>query len=258
MNPMLNIAVQAIRKAGNFIIKQYEIFDKKNVNSDYIYNFVYNIHKESNHIITTTIKKFYPMHKVITTQDIFSCQKKYNNQIYWIIDSIDNEVNFIKQFPFFALSIAVILKAKIEIGVIYDPIHNELFSACRGKGAQLNGYRMRVSTTKSLRGSLLVISYSYKQAHIIINFLKNLCGQYANFRYTGAIALDLAYIAAGRIDGCFATLSQKNNTLTSGVLIIQESGGLITDFTGSNNYISTGNIIAGNPKITKTILSFIA
>lgn len=259
MNPMLNIAIQAIRKAGNFIIKQYEIFNKKNINSDYIRNFIHNTHKESNSIITSIIQKFYPLHTVITAYNKNPSSEKiqYANTTCWIIDSIDNDINFIKQFPFFTLSIAVKLRNHTEIGVIYDPIHNELFSACRGKGAQLNGYRIRVGTSKKLRGSILALSCSYNQQDTIINFLKKLCNQYIYFRCTGTIILDLAYIAVGRIDGCFSTSLQKNYKLSSSALIIQESGGLITDFNGSNNYISTGHIIAGNPKIVKILLSII-
>lgn len=257
MNPMLNIAIQAARKAGNFIIKQYELFNIKNINANYIYDFIYKTHKKSNHIITTIIKKFYPLHTIITTHNKYLSQNKYKNTTCWIIDSINNDINFVKQFPFFAISIAISLKEHIEVGVIYDPIHNELFSACRGRGAQLNGYRIRVSTTKNLRGSILAISCSYKQQHIIINFLKKLCNQHVYFRYTGAVALDLAYVAVGRIDGCYAISLKKSNKLASGALIIQESGGLITDFSGSNNYISEGNIIAGNPKITNILLSII-
>lgn len=257
MNPILNIAIQAVRKAGNFIIKQYELFNKKHINTNYIYNFIHKTHKNSNYIIATIIKKFYPLHTIITTYNKNYIHYECNNTTCWIIDSIDNNINYIKQLPFFTLSIAIIFKNNIEIGVIYDPIHNELFSACRGQGAQLNGYKIRVSTTKNLRGSVLAISCSYKKQHIIIDLLKKLCNQHAHFRCTGVITLDLAYVAVGRIDGCFAISSHKNNKLASGSLIIQESGGLVTDFTGSNNYISKGNIIAGNPKINKILLSII-
>lgn len=258
MNPMLNIAIQAIRKAGSFIIKKYEFFNNKNINPDHKNNVIHNIHKESNSIITTIIKKFYPLHTIILSYEKYNTYYKYKNTTYWIIDSIGNDINYLKQFPFFALSIAVIFKNNTEIGVIYDPIHNELFSACRGRGAQLNGYRMRVSTAKNLYGSILAISCSYDQQHIIIDFLKKLCNQYIEFRYTGVIALDLAYVAVGRVDGFFATsLQTNNNKLFSGALIIQESGGLITNFKGSNNYYNTGNIIAGNAKITKILLSII-
>lgn len=258
MNPMLNIAIQAARKAGNFIIKQYELFNKKNINSEYIYNFIYKTHKTSDQIIINTIQKFYPLHAVITTYDKYLTPQKieYNtNTTCWIINSIDNNINFVKQFPFLTLSIAVKFKNNIEIGVIYDPIHNELFSACRGRGAQLNGYKIRVGIAKTLNGSMLAISCIHKQQHVIINVLKKLNNQYTHFRYTGAIILDLAYVASGRIDGCLAVAPKNYQKLSSAALIIQESGGLITDFTGSSNYISKGNIIAGNPKINKILLS---
>lgn len=258
MNPMLNVAIQAVRKAGNFIIKQYEIFNKKNINTNYIYNFIHNTYTESNYIITTIIKKFYPLHTIITTYNNTHSfqQNKYQNTTHWIIDPIGNNINFIKQFPFFTVSIAVILKNHTEIGVIYDPIHNELFSACRGNGAQLNGYKIRVNTTtQKLYKSILAIHCPPEEQYKIVDFLKKLYHQNINFRDTGIIILDLAYIAVGRIDGCFAISTKKNHKLSIGALILQESGGLITDFTGSNNYIAEGNIIAGNPRINKMLIS---
>lgn len=259
MNPMLNIAIQASRKAGNFIIKQYEIFNKKNINSNYIHNFIHKTYQETHYIVTTIIKKFYPLHTIITTHNNTHPvhDDKYKNTTYWIMDTIGNNINFIKQFPFFATSIAVKSKNNIKIGVIYDPIHNELFSACRGEGAQLNGYKIRVNTNKNLHGSILAIHCSHTKQNIIIDFLKKLCNQHVNFRYTGILTLDVAYIAAGRVDGCFAMSFKKNNQLTSSALILQEAGGIITDFSGSNNYIADGNIIAGNPAITKILLSII-
>ncbi|WP_284150755.1 inositol monophosphatase family protein [Blochmannia endosymbiont of Camponotus sp. C-003] len=151
MHPMLNIAIQAIRRAGNFVVKQYELFDKHSIQLNYINNLIYKINKESYNIITTIIQKFYPLHTVVNAWNNHNVNDvNYKEDIYWVIVAIDNDVNFIKQFPFFALSISVFIKGHIEIGVIYDPIHNELFSACRGKGAYLNDYRIRVGTVNNL------------------------------------------------------------------------------------------------------------
>ncbi|URJ26269.1 inositol monophosphatase family protein [Blochmannia endosymbiont of Camponotus modoc] len=261
MHPMLNIAIQAIRRAGNFVVKQYELFDKNSVQSNHINNLISKINKESYYIITAIIRKFYPLHTVINTwnaRDIndVSCKES----VFWIIGAIDNDINFIKQFPFFALSISVFIKGHIEIGVIYDPIHNELFSACRGKGAHLNGYRIRVGTAKSLHRAIIAISCSYEQQHMTINLLSKFSNKCAYFRYTGSTILDLAYVAVGRVDGCVSIFFKKNNytnKLASGFLIIRESGGLIIDFTGTDNYLLSGNIIAGNVRIIRTILSII-
>lgn len=271
MHPMLNVAIQAIRKSGNFIIKQYEFLDRHytQLSSDHIKTLLSKIHIESNHIITKIIKKFYPLHIIINIQDYSNTPKLQNDNIYWIIESIDSNINFIKQFPFFALSIAVKHQEHIEIGVIYDPIHNELFSACRGKGAQFNGYRIRPHYHKNILKafnkiilSIINIQVTYHLNSNIFNALDNLKKTYniiIDFRYTGSLMLDLAYVAMSRIDGCFINSYQKTMRLDSSILIIRESGGFITDFNGNGiyNYHFSKQIMTGNPKIVKLIAPII-
>lgn len=261
---MLNVAIQAIRKAGNFIIKQYEFLSRTHAtsSSDHINVIIAKIHDKSNYIIATIIKKFYPSHTINIERNNIIHNKKHNNNVHWIIESIDNNVNFIRQFPFFALSIAIQFNERIEIGVIYDPVHNELFSACRGKGAQCNGYRIRLNNnfTKNLTNAILAISCAHLQYDTTaIHLIHKLHQQYTSisFRYTGSIALDLAYTAIGRIDGCYIITLKHTNKLASGILIVQESGGLITDIFGNsiNNHDIPGTIIAGHSKIIKIVSS---
>lgn len=264
--PILNIAIQAIKKAGDFIIKKYEFLNRihKTLSPKHMNFIIYKINNESNHIIVTIIKKFYPLHTTnIEKNNNINHKKCNNNNIHWIIESIDNHINFIKQFPFFALSIAVQRNTQIEIGVIYDPIRNELFSACRGKGAQCNGYRIRLNDMlpKHLHNTILSISCLHPQHKTPISLMNKLQKQYnfINYRYTGSIILDLAYTAIGRIDGCFILSLKNTNKLSSGILIVQESGGLITDYFGNSisNCLNPKNIIVGHSKIIKIISSSI-
>ncbi|ADV33919.1 Inositol-1-monophosphatase [Candidatus Blochmanniella vafra str. BVAF] len=274
MHPILNIAMQAIRKAGNFIIKQYEFFGRNNIRlPNYIQTFLNDVRNESNQIISTIIKKFYPSHIIIdihNTHTIMSIRE--HNQTYWIIDSIDSDINFSKQFPFLTLSIAVQQNKNIEIGVIYDPIHNELFSACRGKGARFNNYhRIRLYQNNNIfppSNNFMFTAIScdteYTQynnrAIRILNKLHNSQSQMImNFRCTGSVNLDLIYVSMGRTDGCFILSSNKNIKLISSVLILKESGGIITDFEGNNinDYLFNENVIAGHPKLIKKILPLI-
>lgn len=264
---MLNVAIQAIRKAGAFVVKQYEFINRSHtyLPTDHIKIIVSKTEKESKHIITTVINKFYPSHLVnIDNKNIL--YKHKINHIHWIVESLDNKINFIKQFPFFALSIAVQYKEQIEIGVIYDPIHNELFSACRGKGAQCNGYRIRLDHNHNITKYLNTIILSLSCFHvtdnvIIVNILHKLNQQFftVDFRRTGSIILDLVYIAIGRVDGCLIVSLKKTNKLSSAILIIKESGGFIVDFNGNGIHPAqlSGNIIIGNSKIIKIILSAI-
>ncbi|URJ25016.1 inositol monophosphatase family protein [Candidatus Blochmannia ocreatus (nom. nud.)] len=266
MHPMLNVAVRAVRKAGIFIIRQYELLDKNIIRSVDIRDFVSRVNFESDSIIEEIIHKFYPLHIVITTKntqnfnfELKSYQKMQDT--FWMIRSIDSSINFIKQFPFFALSIAIQIKGHVEIGVIYDPIHNELFSACRGRGAWLNGYRIRVNTTKSLHNSILAISCILNRQDTMINLINKLSLKCVNFRYTGESILDFVYVAAGRLDGCIAILVKNINRnqkiLASAILIIRESGGFIIDFAGTDNYFMSGNVIVGNIKVTRMIYAII-
>lgn len=266
--PMLNVAIQAVKKAGDFIIKQYELINQNNsyLSTNYINAFISKLHMESENIITKIINKFYPLH-IVNVNKNYTLWNKNNNKTYWIIESIDNNINFIKQLPFFTLSIAVQCKKQIEIGVIYDPIHNELFSACKGKGAQCNGYRMRLKNQynfiKYLNTIILSISSTNFQDNITaINNILHLLNKQnieIDFRRSGSIVLDLAYVAIGRLDACLISLPKKNQKIASGILIVKESGGFITDFNGNEIHYSnlSKTIIAGNVKIIKAIITLV-
>ncbi|PLK58489.1 hypothetical protein CEX73_02190 [Candidatus Palibaumannia cicadellinicola] len=172
---------------------------------------------------------------------------------------MDGTHNFIKRFPHIAVSIAVCVKKRTEVTVVYDPIRNELFSATRGQGSQMNGYRLRCGVMRDLEHTILAINFPFQQKqHTIeyITLLSKLLVRCIDFRCTGSAALDLAYIAAGRID-CLFQIGLKQWDVTSGDLLVREAGGLVTDFTGGNNYQLSGNIIAGNPRVVKSMLSLI-
>ncbi|CAD83221.1 myo-inositol-1(or 4)-monophosphatase [Candidatus Blochmanniella floridana] len=271
MHPMLNVAIIAIRKGGNFLIKQYEFLGRNytELSSDHIKTLLSKIRAESNQIITTIIKKFYPLHIIIDIKNYSNTSTLQNNNIYWIIESIDNDINFIKQFPFFVLSITIKHHTNIKIGVIYDPIHNELFSACRGKGAQFNGYRIRPHHHKNILQTFNKIILSIVNMNINHTFDINISNTLNNFhkkynitidlRCTGSLMLDLVYAAINRIDGCYIMYYHNTIKLASSFLIIQESGGLITylDKNKKDNDQNSKHIIVGNPKIIKFILPLI-
>ncbi|MEG3054411.1 MAG: inositol-1-monophosphatase, partial [Hafnia paralvei] len=175
----------------------------------------------------------------------------------WVVDPLDGTANFIKRLPHFAVSIAVRIKGRTEVAVVYDPMRNELFTATRGQGAQLNGYRLRGAAAKDLDGTILATGFPFKvkqHAPAYIAILGKLFTQCADFRRTGSAALDLAYVAAGRVDGFFE-IGLKPWDFAGGELLVREAGGLVTDFVGGHNYLSSGNIIAGNPRVVKAILA---
>jgi len=143
------------------------------------------------------------------------------------------------------------------VAVVYDPMRNELFSAVRGQGAQLNGYRLRGSTARDLDGTIIATGFPFKlkqHATPYMNIVSKLFTQCADFRRTGSAALDLAYVAAGRVDGYFE-IGLKPWDFAAGELLVREAGGLVTDFVGAHGYMHSGNIVAGNPRVVKAILA---
>ncbi|WP_067497337.1 inositol-1-monophosphatase [Candidatus Gullanella endobia] len=254
MYPILNIAIRAVRKAGNFISKYYENPDFIKIVKKNVSNFITDIYSESERLIIEVIRKYYPQHNIIGKESNILTRK--NDDMQWIINPLDGIVNFINCFPYFAVSIAVRIKNRTEIAAIYDPIRNELFTASRGQGTQLNGYRLRGSAVHNIEGATLATSFPVKQkqyANSYIALVNKLFIQCVDFRYTGSTTLNLAYVSAGRIDGFFE-IALKPWDFIGGELLVREAGGLVTDVNGSHDYLISGNIVAGNPKVVKAIL----
>ncbi|MFY3758252.1 inositol-1-monophosphatase, partial [Escherichia coli] len=254
MHPMLTIAVRAARKAGNLIAKNYETPDAVEASQKGSNDFVTNVDRDAEHLIIDVIRKSYPQHTIISEERGELIGE--DRDVQWVIDPLDGTANFIKRFPHFSVSIAVRIKGRTEVAVVYDPMRNELFTATRGQGAQLNGYRLRGTTAKDLDGTILATGFPFKakqHAPAYINLVGKLFTQCADFRRTGSAALDLAYVAAGRVDGFFE-IGLKPWDFAAGELLVREAGGVVTDFVGGHNYFSSGNVVAGNPRVVKALL----
>lgn len=257
-DPIINIAVQAARAAGNIIMRAADRPDKIHASQKRPNDYVTDIDQLAEREIIYNIRKAHPQHSILGEET--GETPGNNTDSVWIIDPIDGTRNFIHGFPHYAVSIAFSYKGKIEQGVIYDPIRQELFIASKGKGAQLNDRRIRVSTNQQLEDCLLGTGFPYRHSpeHKVayINSLADLIPLCGDIRRAGAATLDLAYVAAGRLDG-FWELGLKPWDLAAGTLLIKEAGGLVCDTTGGEDYLKTGNIVAGNPKVLKLILKTI-
>lgn len=254
MNPMLNIAIRAARKAGNVIAKNYERRDDVEATLKNANDYVTNVDKAAETAIVEIIRKSYPEHTIITEES--GMLDGNDKEVQWVIDPLDGTTNFIKGFPHFSVSIAIRVKNRTEVGVVYDPIANELFTAVRGQGAKLNDLRLRVDSKRELRGAVLATGFPFKQPqHMPLQFamMNTLIGECADFRRTGSAALDLCYVAAGRVDGYFE-IGLKAWDCAAGDLIIREAGGLSCDFNGEHSYLKNGHLVAGAPRIVKQIL----
>ncbi|MFZ4834485.1 inositol-1-monophosphatase [Rouxiella sp. Mn2063] len=255
MHPMLTIAVRAARKAGNLIAKNYETPDAVEATQKGSNDFVTNVDRDAEHLIIDVIRKSYPKHTIISEE----CGELIgeDQDVQWIIDPLDGTTNFVKRLPHFAVSIAVRIKGRTEVAVVYDPMRNELFTATRGQGAQLNGYRLRGTSAKDLDGTILATGFPFKVKQHASSYMKvlgKLFIECADFRRTGSAALDLAYVAAGRVDGFFE-IGLKPWDFAGGELLVREAGGVVTDFVGGHNHYFSGNVVAGNPRVVKGILT---
>lgn len=255
MHPMLNVAVNAARKAGNVIARSLEHVDVLEVATKSKNDFVSEVDRRAEREIIETLHKAYPDHGILAEES----GGQEGNEYQWVIDPLDGTTNFLHGFPQFAVSIALRRRGHIEQGVVYDPVSQELYTASRGAGAQLNGRRIRVSKRRGLEGALLGTGFPFKQQQHLDAYLgtfKALFSDTAGIRRAGAASLDLAYVAAGRLDG-FWEIGLKPWDMAAGVLLVQEAGGLVGDFAGGHDFMQTGNVVAGNPKVFKAILQHI-
>ncbi|QYJ92384.1 inositol-1-monophosphatase [Shewanella spartinae] len=250
MHPMQTIAVRAARAAGQTIMRAYTELDRVEVSAKGINDYVTNVDKEAEAAITYQIRKSYPDHTIVGEEN--GENKGQNSDYMWIVDPLDGTNNFVRGIPHFAVSIAVQHKGKTEVAVVYDPVRDELFTAVRGKGAKLNDFRIRVSKASDLDDAIVGTGFPFKAKQHTETYMKlfaSTFSQCADLRRAGSAALDLAYVAAGRMDAFFE-IGLKPWDIAAGDLIVREAGGTVTDFTGNHGYMGSGNIIAGSPKAT--------
>ena len=253
---MLKIAESAALKAGKVILQSIDRLDRVQIAEKENHDFVTDVDTKAESVIMEILQKTYPDHKILAEESGVS---EGNEDNLWVIDPLDGTTNFIHGLPHFAISIAYIEQGKIQLGVIYDPIRDELFSGIRGKGATLNNKRIRVSQTSKLNKALIGTGFPFRnleQFETYLRSFKALFPSTSGIRRNGSAALDLAYVAAGRLDG-FWELSLEKWDMAAGILLIKEAGGLICDTQGTENYLENGNIIAANPKIFKAMLQIL-
>ncbi len=248
MHPMLNIASRAARKAGSRIMSGFDRLDKVKVALKGKNDYVTEIDHDAEAIIIEVLRQSYPTHGFLAEESGMTEGDDYQ----WIIDPLDGTTNFVHGYPHFCISIALRFKGKVEHGLIYDPVREDLFSASKGSGAYLNERRMRVKDTKKLGKSLVGMSFrkSNMSADVIDGFSK-LGDEAGSVRRAGSSALDLAYVAAGRLDACYQA-GMSTWDVAAGGLMVREAGGICVDVTGGD-YNETGHLIAGNLKLVPQI-----
>jgi myo-inositol-1(or 4)-monophosphatase len=251
---MLNIAVRAARAAGNVIVRYANRIDELTITSKDQHDFVSEVDREAEDQIIRILRKAYPDHAILAEES--GATAGSNDDYQWIIDPLDGTTNFLHGFPQFAVSIALKHKGRLYQGVVYDPIRQELFTASQGGGALLNDRRIRVSKQVGLSGALVGTGFPFRQPQHLeayLNMFRAVHQDTAGIRRAGSAALDLAYVAAGRLDG-FWEIGLSPWDMAAGVLLIREAGGLVGDFGGGDDFLETGNLVAAPPKVFPALL----
>jgi myo-inositol-1(or 4)-monophosphatase len=256
VHALLNIAVRAARRAGELIVRSLTRIEGIEVSAKGRNDFVSEVDRAAEREIMSVIHRSYPSHAFLAEESGASG----SGDTVWIIDPLDGTTNFLHGFPVFAVSIACQQKGRLEHAVVYDPMRQELFTASRGAGAHVDNHRIRVSRQRSLESALVATGFPYranlKYLDAYLGMLKVVMQTAAGVRRPGAASLDLAYVAAGRVDA-FWEIGLSAWDTAAGTLLIQEAGGRIGTLVGGE-YRQGGHVVAGTPKVYAALLEALA
>jgi len=254
--PAVNVAVRAARAAGQIILRYMNRLDSLEVIEKQRHDYVSEVDKLAEAEIIRELRRAYPRDAILGEE---SGQIGKSRNV-WTIDPLDGTHNYLRGFPHFSVSIALVENGEPVVGVVYDPLRDELFTASKGDGAFLNDRRIRVGKRENLGGALLVTGFPYRQRRHLdaqMAMTRTLLNEAEDIRRTGSAALDLAYVAAGRVDGYFE-IGLYAWDMAAGCLLVREAGGRYCDFTGRDGIPDTGNLVAGNVHVANAMVKAIA
>ena len=263
MEPILNIGIKAARAAGNTIIRSLDRLDRIEVTVKGRNDYASEVDRLAEEDIVQVIHKHYPGHGILAEESgtIPPTRRTPGReaQFEWIIDPIDGTSNFLHGHPDFVVSIGVRRKETMEHAVIFDPLRNEMYTASRNRGAQLNGKRIQVSQQDKIRNSTLSIGFPSRDRpgfNSWMNGYQHVAKKSGEIRTSGSSALDLAHVACGRTDAFWATTLQAWD-IAAGSLLVREARGLVADIDGGQGFLESGNIVAAGPGIFNDMLGLV-
>jgi myo-inositol-1(or 4)-monophosphatase len=249
---MLNVAVMAARRGGDILIRKIPKLAKLDVEQKGRNDFVSEADYAAEGAVIDVIQKHYPDHAIIAEESGAQGESDHT----WVIDPLDGTTNYLQGFPVFCVSIGLMHNGRMECGAVYDPLRQEIFTASRGQGAQLDGHKIRVTGRIDLERSLIGTGFPYRDSNMALapymKMLEKAITETAGIRRCGSAALDLCYVASGRLDAFWETgLSIWD--IAAGALIIREAGGIISGLDGSENFLQTGHVLTGTPRIYREL-----
>lgn len=259
MHPTLNIAVKAARQAGKIINRASLDLDALKIGVKQQSDYVTEVDRAAEAAIIQVLREAYPAYGILAEESGLAGSDA-DAEYQWIIDPLDGTTNFIHGVPQYAVSIGLARRGVVQHAVVYDVNRNEIFTASKGGGAFLNNQRIRVAKRAKLEEALIGTGFPYRVFEHIDAYLamfRDLAQKTAGIRRPGAASLDLAWVACGRMDG-FWELGLSPWDMAAGSLLIREAGGMVSDLAGNSDYLQTGNIIGGSPKIFTQLLQVIA
>ena len=257
MHPMLNTAIKAARRGATIINRASFDLDRIDITEKQHNDYVSDVNKSAEAAIIEVLTNAYPSHAILAEETGQSANFKTDSEYVWIIDPLDGTTNFLHSFPQYCVSIGLQHNGVMTQAVIFDPTRNELFTATKGAGAFLNDKRIRVTKRDKLADALIGTGFPFRTSEDIDNYLpmfKAMSGKCQGLRRPGSAALDLAYVAMGRLDGFFEK-GLKPWDMAAGSLLVTESGGIVTNFVGEADYLYNGDLICGTPKVFAQMLA---
>ena len=247
MHPVLNVAVEAAHSAANIMRRQIQHVDAIPFEKKARHDYVTEVDKACEEEIVREIKRYYPEHSFLCEEGGASGE----SEVVWHNDPLDGTSNYMHGIPHFAVSIAQQVNGRTEHAVVYDPMRDEMFTASRGSGAYLNQKRIRVSARSGLDSAVLATAFPFRQRNQLQSYARvfqAILSRIEDFRRAGTASLDLAWVAAGRLDGFFE-LGLKPWDVAAGTLIVREAGGVVIDWDGGDKVEDAGSILAAPFKL---------
>jgi myo-inositol-1(or 4)-monophosphatase len=250
---MERVARTAILEVGEIIRSRIGKVDSSGIQTKGPSDYVTEVDRKSEEIILKMVRRHFPDHHIMSEETV---NEGWKEGYTWVIDPLDGTTNFIHGFPFVAVSIGICKDRVPELGFVLDPVRQELFWAVKGEGAYLNGERIRVRSAAKVSDALIATGFPFRAKGLLDPYLevfRNVFHKVSGIRRAGAAALDLAYVAAGRVDG-FWEPALSPWDIAAGSLLVSEAGGIVDDFWAEGNHVQNGHIVAGTPAVFPFLL----